>query len=52
MSKKMWLYLNNTFEVNTANSNVKMLSLATDTHSKLQAQVSDPIVAAIMASWF
>ena len=51
MTKRMWLYLNNTFEVNTANSNVKMLSLATDTHSKLQAQVSDNAIAAIMASY-
>ena len=51
MAKRMWLYLNNTFEVNTAGSNVKMLSIATDTHSKLQAQVSDNAIAAIMASY-
>jgi hypothetical protein len=51
MAKRMWLYLNNTFEVNTAGSNVKMLSIATDTHSKLQAQVSDPVIAGIMASY-
>jgi hypothetical protein len=51
MAKRTWLFLINTFEVNTAGSNVKMLSLATDTHSKLQAQVSDPVIAGIMASY-
>ena len=51
MAKRMWLYLNNTFEVNTAGSNVKMLSIATDTHSKLQAQIADSVIAAIMASY-
>jgi hypothetical protein len=51
MAKRPWLFLINTFDVNTANSNVKMLSLATDTHSKLQAQVSDNAIAAIMASY-
>jgi hypothetical protein len=51
MAKRPWLFLINTFDVNTASSNVKMLSLATDTHSKLQAQVSDNAIAAIMASY-
>lgn len=48
MSKRSWLFLINTFEANTRGSNVKMLSLATDTRSKLQAQISDPIIANIM----
>jgi hypothetical protein len=51
MFKRLWQYLINTFEVNTQGSNVKMLSLANDTYAKLQKNISDPVVAAIMADY-
>lgn len=37
--------MSNTFEVQTRGSNVKMLSLSTDTHAKLSAGVADPDIA-------
>lgn len=43
-----WRYVINTFEVNTRGSQVKMLSLSTDTHAKLKAEESDPAIAAIL----
>jgi len=43
-----WRYRINTFASNTATSNVKMLSLATDTHAKLKAEEASPAIAAIL----
>ncbi len=43
-----WRYRINTFEVNTRNSNIKMLSLSTDTHAKLKAEESSPAIADIL----
>ena len=44
-SPNLWRYLINTFEVNTVGSHVKMNSIATDTHAKLKAEESDPLIA-------
>ena len=43
-----WRYATNTFAVNTRESNVKMLSLSTDTHAKLKAEETNPAIAAIL----
>ncbi len=43
-----WRYLNNTFEINTRRSTVKMLSLSTDTHAKLKAEESNADIADIL----
>jgi len=39
---KPWIFLSNTFEVQTRGSNIKMLSLATDTDAKLMNENADP----------
>lgn len=51
MAKHTWSYLYNTFEKNTRKSNVKMLSIATDTFSKLQAQNQIQAVATILNTY-
>ncbi len=51
MAKRKWIFLSNTFEVNTRGSNVRMLSMATDTHSKLQAKTAEPDIAAVMTTY-
>lgn len=48
-SSNLWRYLINTFNVNTTGSHVKMLSLATDTHAKLKAEESNPLIAEILS---
>lgn len=47
MAKSKWIFLSNTFEVQTRGSFRKMLSLATDTDSKLHAEIADPLIAGI-----
>ena len=47
MAELIWSFLSNTFEVVTKNSNVKMLSLATDTHAKLNNEIADPDIELI-----
>jgi len=47
-SSNLWRYLINTFNVNTVGSHVKMLSLSTDTHAKLKAEESNPLIAEIL----
>ena len=47
-SFNLWRPLINTFNANTATSNVKMLTLATDTHAKLKAEESSPPIAEIL----
>ncbi len=51
MAKHTWSYLFNTFEKNTRHTNVKMLSIATDTYAKLQAQSHIAAVATILSSY-
>ena len=51
MAELIWSFLSNTFEVVTRNSNVKMLSLATDTHAKLKNEISDPQINAIFTAF-
>lgn len=47
MTTLAWHFLNNTFDVQTKGTNVKMLSLATDTHAKLNHEIADPVINAI-----
>lgn len=47
MSARTWIFLINTFEVNTSGSNVKMLTLSTDTDSKLSNETTDPDIQSI-----
>lgn len=42
MAIRPWIFLSNTFEVQTRGSNVKMLSIATDTDAKLENENADP----------
>jgi hypothetical protein len=42
MAERPWIFMINTFEVNTRSSNRKMLSLVTDTHAKLSTASTDP----------
>jgi hypothetical protein len=42
MATRSWIFLINTFEVNTRGTNVKMLSIVTDTDAKLQNENADP----------
>lgn len=51
MAEQMWRFLINTFEVQTEGSNVKMLSLATDTHAKLKNEISDPDINVIFEAF-
>jgi len=43
-----WRFVINTFESNTNTSQVKMLSISTDTHAKLKAEEATPAIAAIL----
>jgi len=52
MSTRPWIFTINTFEVNTADSNEKMLSIATDTEAKLQAESADPDINILYTSYF
>jgi hypothetical protein len=47
MLKRPWIFLINTFEVNTRGSNVKMLSIITDTDAKLQNENADPDILSL-----
>jgi hypothetical protein len=47
MLKRPWIFLINTFEVNTRGSNVKMLSIITDTDAKLQNENAVPDILAL-----
>jgi len=47
MSKRAWIFLSNTFEVNTRTSKKKMLTLSTDTDSKLNNESADADILAI-----
>lgn len=47
MSTKTWSFISNPFETQTRNSNKKMLSISTDTHSKLHAEISDAAILPI-----
>lgn len=42
MATRPWIFLSNTFDVQTRGSNVKMLSIVTDTDAKLQNESADP----------
>lgn len=42
MAETIWKYAQNTFDTSTRDSHVKMLSIATDTEAKLEAENSDP----------
>lgn len=44
MAKRPWIFIYNTFDVNTRTSHVAMLSLCTDTDAKLLAGSSDPLI--------
>lgn len=46
-----WRYVFNTFESNTRDSNVIMLSLSSDTHAKLKNEEANPVIAAILADY-
>lgn len=52
MPEIIWKYAQNTFDSSTRNSHVKMLSIATDTESKLQAEISDPDILALHTAYF
>lgn len=45
--KKTWIFLSNTFAVQTRGTHVKMLTLATDTDAKLSNEVADPDINTI-----
>lgn len=47
-----WRYAINTFEVNTRGSHVKMLSIATDTEAKLEAEDADPNILELYTAYF
>lgn len=49
MAQRPWIFMINTFEVNTRSSNRKMLSLVTDTHAKLSVGNADPDIQALFA---
>ncbi len=51
MAEMIWRFLINTFEVQTEGSNVKMLSLATDTHAKLNNETADPDINVIFTAF-
>ncbi len=51
MAEMIWRFLINTFDVQTEGSNVKMLSLATDTHAKLNNEISDPGINVIFTAF-
>lgn len=47
MSKRPWIFQSNPFETHTRNSNRKMFTISTDTHSKLQAESADADILAM-----
>ena len=50
--KRIWIYLSNTFEVNTRGTKVTALSLFEDTYAKLSvAGVTDPVIQAILLDY-
>lgn len=49
MATRQWIFLSNTFLVNTEGSFKKALSLFTDTHAKLRNEQADPDIAAMFA---
>ncbi len=51
MAEMIWRFLINTFDVQTEGSNVKMLSLATDTHAKLKNEIADPGINVIFTAF-
>ena len=51
IAKRTWNYLFNTFKKNTRHTNIKMLSIATDTYAKLQAQSHIATVATILSCY-
>src|SRR3972149_369182 len=52
MATRPWIFSINTFEVNTSSSNKTMLSIATDTEAKLQAESTDPDINILHAGYF
>ncbi len=46
-----WRYVFNTFESNTRDSNIIMLSLSSDTHAKLKNEEANAVIAAILADY-
>ena len=52
MATRAWIFSINTFEVNTQGSNKNMLSIATDTEAKLQAESSDPVINNLYTAYF
>ena len=52
MPDRPWKYLINTFDVVTRESQRTMLSIATDTEAKLEAESSDPDINAIYVLYF
>lgn len=52
MATTTWKFLINTFEVQTRGSNKNMLSIATDTEAKLQAESSDPDINILYTGYF
>jgi hypothetical protein len=48
-TQRSWLYASNTFFANTRYSHSKMLTLSTDTHAKLKAEESNPVIASIIS---
>jgi hypothetical protein len=51
MFKKLWHYLINSFLVSTVKNYKKALVLGTDHHAKLAANQSDPVIAAMVATF-
>lgn len=49
MATRQWIFLSNTFLVNTEGTFKKALSLFTDTHAKLRNEQADPDIAAMFA---
>ena len=52
MTTRPWIFTSNTFEVQTQGSNKTMLSIATDTEAKLQAESTDPDINILHAGYF
>src|SRR3990172_8170783 len=52
MSTRPWIFSSNTFEVSTQGSNKTMLSIATDTEAKLEAESSDPDINVLYTGYF
>src|SRR3989304_2450811 len=52
MKTRDWIFSINTFEVNTSSSNKTMLSIATDTEAKLQAESADLDINILHTGYF